>query len=146
MLPWDYQKKITPKALIEVKFWKKNLDKLKKDKSNRYRSDVQQGLLYAHKRGIDWFIITNGYEWRFYKTFISGQIVYNFYEEFTLESLKQEEILKKFYLLCSKDSFKKNLQNKLFSETELLKEKINEDIFDISSTRYFCHGEKGFRR
>ena len=121
----------TPKALIEVKFWKKDLDKLKKDKSNRYRSDVQQGLLYAHERGIDWFIITNGYEWRFYKTFISGQIVYNFYEEFTLESLKQEEILKKFYLLCSKDSFKKGLQKQLFSETELLKEKVNEEIFEI---------------
>lgn len=121
----------TPKALIEVKFWKKDLDKLKKDKSSRYRSDVQQGLLYAHERGIDWFIITNGYEWRFYKTFISGQIVYNFYEEFTLESLKQEEVLKKFYLLCSKGSFKKDLQKQLFSETELLKEKINEEIFDI---------------
>jgi hypothetical protein len=121
----------TPKALIEVKFWKKDLDKLKKDKSSRYRSDVQQGLLYAHERGIDWFIITNGYEWRFYKTFISGQIVYNFYEEFTLESLKQEEILKKFYLLCSKNSFKNDLQKQLFSETELLKEKVNEDVFDI---------------
>ena len=121
----------TPITLIEVKFWKKDLDKLKKDKFNRYRSDVQQGLLYAHERGIDWFIITNGYEWRFYKTFISGQIVYNFYEEFTLESLKQEEILKKFYLLCSKDSFKKDLQRQLFSETELLKEKVNEEIFEI---------------
>ncbi len=121
----------TPKALIEVKYWKKDLDKLKKDKTNRYRSDVQQGLFYAHQNGIDWFIITNGFEWRFYKTYISGQIIYNFYEEFTLESLKQEETLQKFYLLCSKDSFKKDLQKKLFSETELLKEKINEEIFDI---------------
>ena len=120
-----------PNALIEVKYWKKDLDKLKKNQSNRYRSDVQQGLFYAHENGIDWFIITNGYEWRFYKTYISGQMVYNFYEEFTLDTLKQEETLKKFYLLCSKDSFIKNLQKKLFSETELLKEKINEEIFDI---------------
>ncbi len=121
----------TPKALIEVKYWKKDLDKLNKDKHNRYKSDVQQGLIYAHERGIDWFIITNGYEWRFYKTYISGQIVYNFYEEFNWESLRQLETLQKFYLLCSKDSFVKDIQKKLFSETELLKEKINEEIFDI---------------
>lgn len=120
-----------PNALIEVKYWKKDLDKLKKDEYNRYRSDVQQGLFYAHMNGIDWFIITNGYEWRFYKTYISGQMVYNFYEDFTLDNLKQKETLQKFYLLCSKDSFKKNLQKKLFSETELLKEKINEEIYDI---------------
>jgi len=123
------EKNITPKALVEVKFWKKDLDKLRKD--SKYKSDVQQGLIYALESGIEWFIITNGFEWRLYKTFISGQIVYNFYEEFDLENLKRKENLQKFYLLCSKASFKEDLQNKLFSETELLKEKINEDIFEI---------------
>ncbi len=118
-----------PKALVEVKYWKKDLDKLRKE--SKYKSDVQQGLIYALESGIEWVIITNGFEWRLYRTFISGQIVYNFYEEFTLDSLKEKNELKKFYLLCSKESFKKDILNKLFSETELLKKKINEDIFDI---------------
>lgn len=123
------EKENKPKVLIEVKYWKKDLDKIRKE--SKYKSDVQQGLIYALESGIEWFIITNGYEWRFYKTFISGQIVYNFFEDFNLDSLKIENNLKKFYLLFSKESFKKDLQDKFFSETELIKEKINEEIFDI---------------
>ncbi|WP_371804793.1 Eco57I restriction-modification methylase domain-containing protein [Candidatus Lokiarchaeum ossiferum] len=120
-----------PKGLIEIKYWKKNLDEYREGKNNRYRSDVQQGLIYAIENGIQWFIITNGFQWRLYKTHITGHIVYNFYEQFDLNSLKNIQELQKFYLLLSKKSFKENIQDHLFSETELEKEKLNDEIYDI---------------
>ncbi|OLS19075.1 MAG: Type IIS restriction enzyme Eco57I [Candidatus Heimdallarchaeota archaeon LC_3] len=121
----------TPNVLLEAKYWKKDLDKYRSDDKNRYKSDVQQGLIYSTERGIDWFIITNGYEWRLYKTHISGQVVYNFYEKFTLEDLKDSKTLSLFYIVFSKESFKSKLLGKLFSKTELLKEELNEEIYEI---------------
>jgi type I restriction-modification system DNA methylase subunit len=118
-------------ALVEVKYWKKDLDKFREDRGNRYRSDAQQGLIYAMENGIEWFIITNGFLWRLYKTHISGHVTYNFYEEFTWDTLKEIQTLKKFYLLFSKTSFDKNLQDTLFYKTELEKEKLNDDIYAI---------------
>ena len=120
-----------PKLLVEVKYWKKDLDKFREGNDNRYRSDAQQGLIYAVENGIEWFVISNGFRWRLYKTHISGHITYNFYEEFTLDSLKEIHTLKKFYLLLSKDSQRDTLREKLFSETELEKEKLNDEIYGI---------------
>lgn len=121
-----------PDCLIEIKYWKKDLDKLRDIKEkNRYKSDIQQGLTYAVEKGIEWFIITNGFEWRLYKTFITGQIPYNFYEFFDLKLLKSQENFKKFYLLLSKESFSNKIQDSLFSDTVLVKEKVNDEIYGI---------------
>jgi len=53
---------------IEAKSWAKSLDK--KDSSGR--SPVRQGWDYAALSNSRWFIVTNGAEWRLYKTQLKG--------------------------------------------------------------------------
>jgi len=53
---------------IEAKSWKKPLDK--KDSSGR--SPVRQAFDYAGLSNSRWFIVTNGWEWRLYKTQLKG--------------------------------------------------------------------------
>jgi len=53
---------------IEAKAWKKPLDK--KDGSGR--SPVRQAFDYAGLSNSRWFIVTNGWEWRLYKTHLKG--------------------------------------------------------------------------
>ena len=53
---------------IEAKGWQKPLDK--KDASGR--SPVRQGFDYAVLSNLRWFIVTNGAEWRLYKTQLKG--------------------------------------------------------------------------
>ena len=126
------EKSSAPDCLVEVKSWKKDIDKLELEVGNsKYKSDVQQGLSYAVGKEIDWFIITNGFEWRLYKTFIAGQLPYNFYESFNLEGLEDISNFKKFYLLFSRESFSTNFLSLLYSETEANKERLSENIFEI---------------
>jgi hypothetical protein len=53
---------------IEAKSWQKPLDK--KDASGR--SPVRQGFDYAVLSNLRWFIVTNGDQWRLYKTQLKG--------------------------------------------------------------------------
>ncbi len=53
---------------LEAKAWGKSLDK--KDGSNR--PPVRQGWEYAGLSNCRWFVVTNGSEWRLYKTQLKG--------------------------------------------------------------------------
>ena len=53
---------------VEAKTWQKPLDK--KDASGR--SPARQGFDYAVLSNLRWFIVTNGAEWRLYKTQLKG--------------------------------------------------------------------------
>jgi hypothetical protein len=53
---------------VEAKAWGKSLDR--KDTSGK--SPVRQGFDYAVLSNLRWFIVTNGAEWRLYKTQLKG--------------------------------------------------------------------------
>lgn len=72
---------------VEAKAWKRSLDK--KDSSGR--SPVRQGLDYAVLSNLRWFVITNGAEWRLYKTQLKGsQSPLNACERYDLSEISED--------------------------------------------------------
>ena len=55
-------------VLLEAKSWEKPLD----EKDSSGRSPVRQAFEYAALSSLRWFIVTNGAEWRLYKTRLKG--------------------------------------------------------------------------
>jgi hypothetical protein len=55
-------------VLVEAKSWGKPLD----EKDSSGRSPVRQGFEYAALSSLRWFVVTNGAEWRLYKTQLKG--------------------------------------------------------------------------
>ncbi len=53
---------------LEAKSWGKPLD----EKDSSGRTPVRQGFEYAALSSLRWFIVTNGSEWRLYKTQLKG--------------------------------------------------------------------------
>jgi adenine-specific DNA-methyltransferase len=72
---------------IEAKTWEKPLDK--KDASGR--SPVRQGFDYVVLANLRWFIVTNGAEWRLYKTQLKGsQGPLSACERYTLKDISDQ--------------------------------------------------------
>jgi hypothetical protein len=114
-------------TLVEIKSWLTNLDK----RSNtKYSTVTEQGLYYAQKKDITWFFITNGSEFRLYRSRNSMGNPEEYYEGFTLEQLKSFDEFHRFYLLCSYQSFQNKIQEKLYSEEKLHMAGVNESIHD----------------
>lgn len=89
------------RVVIEVKASKSKLDSKQTRKGDK-RTPVEQGFSYAPKHGLicKWVIVTNLMELRFYRSNDSTK-----YEGFSLDSLGNPSVLKKFIFLFHKDRF-----------------------------------------
>lgn len=114
------------KVYIEIKTWKKDL--VTRKSFNKYESPVDQALQYAQKKGVPWVLITNGYEYRLYKTYIEGENTAEYSEVFTLDSLEDEENFAELYALLSRNRIEK--LSELFNKTRLRLKNIDEHVLD----------------
>lgn len=89
------------RAVIEAKASNAILDD-KQKRPDEKRTPIEQGFSYAPKHGpsCQWVIVTNLLELRFYRSNNSTK-----FEPFTLESLGDPSVLKKFIFLFHKDRF-----------------------------------------
>lgn len=115
-----------PHVYVEIKTWKKDL--VTRKSFNKYESPVDQALQYAQKNGVPWVLITNGYEYRLYKTYIEGENTAEYSEVFTLDSLEDEENFAELYALLSRDRIDKI--SELFDKTRLRLKNIDEHVLD----------------
>lgn len=88
---------------LEAKSWGKSLD----EKESSGRSAVRQGFEYAALSSSRWFIVTNGSEWRLYKTQLKGsQSPLGACERYRLKDLlENRRMFLRFYATFSRDAF-----------------------------------------
>jgi len=88
---------------IEAKAWEKSLDK----KEGSRRSPARQGFDYAVLSNLRWFIVTNGAEWRLYKTQLKGsQSPLSACERYSLkEILENRKSFLRFYATFAREAF-----------------------------------------
>ncbi len=88
---------------VEAKTWQKPLDK--KDESGR--SPVRQGFDYAVLSNLRWFLVTNGAEWRLYKTQLKGsQSPLSACERYFLkEVLESRKLFRRFLATLGRNAF-----------------------------------------
>ena len=89
--------------LIEAKTWGKSLD----EKDSSGRSPVRQGFDYAVLSNLRWFMVTNGEEWRLYKTQLKGnQSPLSACERYFLKDLSESrKIFLRFYATFNREAF-----------------------------------------
>jgi hypothetical protein len=117
---------------IEAKAWEKPLDK----KGGGQRSPVRQGFDYAVLSNLRWFIVTNGAEWRLYKTQLKGsQSPLEAAERYYLKDLlaSRREFLK-FVATFGRQAFVPNREgwcrlDQLRQQNEGWQEAISETIY-----------------
>lgn len=115
-----------PHVYVEIKTWKKDL--ITRRRTNKYESPVDQALQYAQKKGVPWVLITNGYEYRLYKTYIEGENTAEYSEVFTLDSLEDLEEFAELYSLLGRERIDK--LSDLFNKTRLRLKNIDEHVLD----------------
>ncbi len=93
-------------VLLEAKSWAKPLD----EKDSSGRTPVRQGFEYAALSSLRWFIVTNGAEWRLYKTQLKGsQSPLGACERYLLEDLlENRRAFLRFRATFSRDAFVPN--------------------------------------
>ncbi len=118
---------------MEAKAWGKSLDK--KDGSNR--SPVRQGWDYAGLSNCRWFVVTNGAEWRLYKTQLKGsESPLNACEHYFLSDITENRSqFLLFYATFRRDAFLPDRDgicplDELRRQSENWQESISEAIYD----------------
>jgi type I restriction-modification system DNA methylase subunit len=88
---------------LEAKSWGKPLD----ERDSSGRSPVRQGFEYAVLSSLRWFIVTNGEEWRLYKTQLKGsQSPLGACERYLLKDLMENrKTFLRFYATFSRGAF-----------------------------------------
>ncbi len=128
-----------PKLLVETKDLDENLD-----------NHVNQGLIYAYEKGIEWVMLTNGLEIRIYKSFIPG--ISNPKDRLLFETALRElpqsfdnllELVGKEHLQKAKklnekaDSVRENITAKiLIDDLAKCRERLVGDLLAQFKTRY----------
>ena len=117
------------KAVIELKPSGTDLDKKQTSRKDQ-KSPVEQGFGYSYKfDGCIWVIISNFNEIRLYNTLRGIE----FYEQFNIFNLQEDEEFKKFYfLLCKKNLISKtenSVIELLTKETSINEENITKEFY-----------------
>jgi adenine-specific DNA-methyltransferase len=118
---------------IEAKAWEKSLDK--KDSSGR--SPVRQAFDYAVLSNLRWFVVTNGSEWRLYKTQLKGsQSPLSACERYFLKDiLENRKIFLRFHATFGREAFVTDREgatrlDELRRKNEVWQEAIGESLYD----------------
>lgn len=113
-----------PYVIIELKGSKTSLDK----KVNN-ESPVQQGFRYVSlKSSIKWIILSNYEEIRLYNQDTQNKCV-----SFKFNELKNEENLKRFLLIFSKEFLLENKVDELYKNTKFIEKNFEKEFYNLYS-------------
>ncbi|MCK4328034.1 MAG: N-6 DNA methylase [Candidatus Diapherotrites archaeon] len=120
------------KILVETKSWRTDLNK----RVGKYKkSAIVQAFEYAEAHGINWVVVTNGYELRLYNR-KEGSTKY---EKFLLDDLNNPLAVgrtsafhpKRVYTLLSNESFVSRIQDKILEQSEEHLNDLGEYIYEV---------------
>ena len=118
---------------LEAKSWGKPLD----EKDSSGRTPVRQGFEYAALSSLRWFIVTNGAEWRLYKTQLKGsQSPLSACERYLLKDLlENRRLFLRFHATFSRGAFVPNREgvsrlDELRRQNEDWQQEIGDSLYE----------------
>ena len=114
------------------------LVELKKGNQKLGKKEVNQGATYCLKSGYEWFVLTNGIDWRLYLTFYVDNIPgIQLVESWNLLEDKASDLLNKFELIGYKNVRRGGLEKLKEKATVLTTENILKAILSEQGLRFF---------